>query len=367
MHRHRPARRRRPQVRRPDATDLSGSSRFRLVAFRSRAASISWGILGALAICGSLLLSLPSFEESQPVPRPWSLWLSTNAPTEGGLGEPNWLLNMSIVADRSCRTATVTGSLKWELKELNSNVQPQPNRYILGVAGAHILSFESRDSDNVEPNLTRQWHTIPISQIGGADVITVPAPFWPYSPVTQAEFRFKITAAHPAGFHSCYLTSPLMGKVNHEDGYEPDPRVDSAISAFVEHHHGSENLGEQIALDAVVEMAVTGQEPEAAVASAAIATQPDRIVTTCTTRESGGLEVESEIDRFAPYRQSRTYRPCASVHRFQYRNVQASITKYTYLSGILLSAGMTMFLDALMGATAAVASRARRRIKPKAG
>jgi hypothetical protein len=130
---------------------------------------------------------------------------------------------------------------------------------------------------------------------------------WPYSPVTQAEFRFKSTAAHPAGFHSCYLTSPSMGKVNYEDGYEPEPRVDSAISAYVEHHHGSKNLGEQIALDAVVEMAVTGREPEAAVASAAIATQPDRI-----------------------------------------------------------SAGMTMFLDALMGATAAAASRARRRTKPNA-
>jgi hypothetical protein len=30
-----------------------------------------------------------------------------------------------------------------------------------------------------------------------------------------------------------------MGKVNHEDGYAPEPKVDSAISAFVQHHHGS--------------------------------------------------------------------------------------------------------------------------------
>jgi hypothetical protein len=27
----------------------------------------------------------------------------------------------------------------------------------------------------------------------------------------QAEVKFKITAAHPAGFHSCYLTKPLDG------------------------------------------------------------------------------------------------------------------------------------------------------------
>jgi len=361
MYRHRLARRRRPQVRRPDTTDLSGPSGFRLVAFRSRTARISWGIFGALAICGSLLLALPSFEESPPVPRPWSLWLSTNAPTEGGLSEPNWLLNMTIVADRSCRTATVTGSLQWQIKELNSDVQPQPDRYILGVAGAHILSFESRDIDDIKPNLTRQWHTTPISRIEGADVIAVPAPFWPYSAITQAEFRFKISAAHPAGFHSCYLTSPSMGRVNYEDGYDPEPKVHSAVEAFVEHHHGSEYLGEQIALDAVVEMAVMGQEPEAAAASAAVATQPGRVVTTCNTRETGGLEVEREIDRFAPYRQSRAYRPCASVQRFQSRNVQASITKHTYLSGILLSAGMVMFFDALMGATAVVVSRTRRR------
>jgi hypothetical protein len=112
-----------------------------------------------------------------------------------------------------------------------------------------------------------------------------------------------------------------------------------------------------------MEMAVTGQEPEAAAASAAVATQPGRVVTTCNTRKAGKLEVEGELDRFAPYRQNRADRPCASVQRFQSRNVQASITKYTYLSGIFLSAGMAMFLDALMGDTAAVAARVRR--KPK--
>src|SRR5579862_6363586 len=193
MHRRTHKRRLRPLPQRANSVDLGHSSKFRLVAFRSRVARLSWGILGAAAIAGSLLLALPSFEEDPPVPQPWSLWLSTNAPTEGGLNEPNWLLNMAMVADHSCRTATVTGTLQWQLKELDSEPQPEPDRYILGVSGARILSFESRDVDYDKLSLSRQWHTVPISHIKSADVIAVPAPFWPYSQVTQAEFRFTIT------------------------------------------------------------------------------------------------------------------------------------------------------------------------------
>jgi hypothetical protein len=343
---------------RAGTADLARSSKFRLVSFRSQTARLAWGFLGALAIGGSLLLALPSFEENAPVPQPWNLWLSTNAPSEGGLNEPNWLLNMTMVADRSCRTATVTGSLQWQPKELNADPQLQPDRYILGVGGAHILSFESRDVDVDKPRLSRQWHTIPIFRVKGTDMIVVPAPFWPYSPITQAEFRFEVTAVHPAGFHSCYLTSPSMAKENNEDDYDPDPKVQRAVETFVDHHHDPRHLGEQIPLDAIVEMGVTGQEPEAAAASAAVATQPGRVVITCNTRETGGLEVEHETDRFAPHRHSRADRPCASVQRFQARNVQAAINKHSYLSGIFLTAGMTMLFDALMGVTAALASRA---------
>jgi hypothetical protein len=350
-----------PHPRRPKSVDPH-SLTLRFVAFRNRASRISWGITGALTVCGSLLLALPSFDESPPVPRPWSLWLSTNAPTGGGLDEPNWLLNMTIVADKDCRTATVIGSLQWRIKELDSVVSPQPNRYILGVEGTKVLSFESRDIDEAEPRFTQQWHSTAMSSTEGANVVEIPAPFWPNS-LERAEFRLKVTAVRPAGFHSCYLTSPGIGGPAEEIGPRPEPPIRSVIQTFVVAHHSPENLTDQIALDAVMEMAVPGQEPEAAVDSAAVASQPAGAVTTCSTHETGGLTVEGEIDRFAEYRKNRANRPCAGVQRFQSRNLQATLTKHTYISGILLSAGMVMFLDALMGTTAAVASRARRKTK----
>jgi hypothetical protein len=338
------------------------SPKIRFVAFRSRASRICWGAIGVIAICGSLFLALPSFNESPPVPRPWSLWLSTNAPTSGGLHEPNWLLSMTIIADRDCRTATVTGSLRWKIKEVDSDVNPEPKRYILGVEDVQVLSFESRDIDEDEPRLTQQWHSTAMSHTEGANLVEILAPFWPDS-LERAEFRLKVTAVHPAGFHSCFLTSPGIGGPGEEIDPRPEPKIRSAVETFVESHHSPENLTSQIALDAVMEMADPGQEPEAAIASAAVATQPGGAVTTCSTHETRGLTVEGEIDRFAQYRQSRAKRPCAGVRRFQPRNLQASLTRRTYISGVLLSAGMAMFIDALMGATAAAVSRARRKAK----
>lgn len=362
MHRRKLRRPHRPQPQRPESVAHLHSRRIRLVAFRSRASRISWGAIGALAVCGSLFLALPSFDEGPPVPRPWSLWLSTNAPTSGGLDEPNWLLSMTILADRGCRTATVTGSLQWKIKELDSVINPEPDRYILGVEGVQILSFESRDLDEAEPRFTQQWHSTAMSRTEGASLVEIPAPFWPDS-LERAEFRLKVTAAHPAGFHSCYLTSPGIGGPREEIGFYPEPKIRSAVETFAESHHSPDNLMNQIALDAVMEMAVPGQEPEAAAASAAVATQPGGAVTTCSTHETGGLTVEGEIDRFAEYRQNRAKRPCAGVQRFQSRNLQASLTRHAYISGVLLSAGMAMFIDALMGATAAAVSRARRKTK----
>lgn len=362
MHRRKLKRRRRPHSQRPGSVVHFHSAKFRFVAFRSRASRISWGAVGALAVCGSLFLALPSFDESPPVPRPWNLWLSTNAPTSGGLDEPNWLLSMTIVADRGCRTATVTGSLQWKIKELSSIVRPEPDRYMLGVEGVQVLSFESRDIDEVEPRFTRQWHSTAMSPIEGANLVEIPAPFWRNS-LERAEFRLKVTAARPAGFHSCYLTSPGIGGPGEEIGSRPEPKIHSAVETFAESRRIPENLTNQIALDAVMEMAVPGQEPEAAAASAAVATQPGGAVTTCSTHETGGLTVAGEVDRFAEYRQNRAKPPCAGVQRFQARDLQASLTKHTYISSVLLCAGMAMFIDALMGATATAVSRARRKTK----
>jgi hypothetical protein len=353
--------RRRPHPQRSASSVDAHSPKFRLVAFRSRASRITWGIVGALAVCASLSLALPSFEEGPPVPRPWSLWLSTNAPTDGGLSEPNWLLNMTIVADKDCRTATVTGALQWQIKELDSVVRPRPNRYILGVEGTHVLSLEVRDIDEVDRRLTQPWRPIALSQVEGASLVEIPAPFWPDS-FASAEFRLKVTAAHPAAFGSCYLTSPGIGGPAEEVSSYPE-KIRSAVETFTESRRGSENLSDQLALDAVMESTVPGQEPEAAVVSAVAASQPGGAMTTCSTRDADGLTPEGEIDRFAEYRQNRAQRPCAGVKRFESRNLQASLAKHTYLSGVLLSAGMGMFLDALMGATVAVASRVRRKTK----
>jgi hypothetical protein len=360
MYRRRPRRDHRPR-RRPTTRTEAIPPRARSVTFRSQATRLLWGLIGALALAGSLVLALPSLGESPPVPRPWGLWLSTNAPKFGGLNEPNWLLTMTIAADRGCRTAVVTGALRWTIKELNAVVRPQPDRYILGVEGTHVLSLETRDIDQAEPRLTEPWHAVYMSHFDSARMVEIPAPFWPNS-LERAEFRLKIAAAHPAGFNSCYLTSPGIGGPREEVDSTSEPRLSSVVGEFIEAHHGNtENLDTPIALDAAIEMIVPGQEPEAALTDAAASAQPGAAVITCSTHEAGGVTAEGEIDRFGEYLRNRARRPCAGVQRFQSRNLQASLTRHTYLSGILLSAGMAMFIDALMGATAIAASRARRK------
>jgi hypothetical protein len=101
-----------------------------------------------------------------------------------------------------------------------------------------------------------------------------------------------------------------------------------------------------------MEMMVPGEEPEAALSNAAIANQPGGAVTTCSTRESRGQTVKGEIDRFTEYRRNRAEPPCAGVQRFQSRDLQASLNRRSFISGILLTAGMGMLIDSLMGATA---------------
>jgi hypothetical protein len=74
---------------------------------------------------------------------------------------------MMLVTNSDCRTATLTGSLQWKIKEVDSVVQPEPDRYILGVEGVRVLGLETRDIDHTDPSLTRQWHSTPVSLIEG--------------------------------------------------------------------------------------------------------------------------------------------------------------------------------------------------------
>lgn len=340
------------------------SQKFRYVAFRGLGPRIAWGVVGTLSLFGSFLFALPTFAKDQPTPRPWSLWLSTNAPANGGLSEPNWLLRMKIVADDNCQTATVTGALQWKIKEVNSIVDPQPDRYILGVEGIRVLALETSGVNLNDPKLTQRWHSTPMPRTEQANVVEISAPFWPDS-LEPAEFRLKVTAAHPAGFRSCYLTSPGIGGPREGLGPDREPQISAAVEEFAVAHHSQENLLQQLTLDAVMEMIVPGQEPEAAVANANLAAQPGGTVTTCSTRSTRGLESDGEVDRFSEYLRNRAGRPCAGVQRFQSRDLQASLTKHVFISGLLLSAGMAMLLDALMGATDAVISRTKTRRKPK--
>jgi hypothetical protein len=146
-------------------------------------------------------------------------------------------------------------------KEVDSVVRPEPNRYLLGVEGTHVLLLETRDIDAINPRLTQRWHAIAMPQIERANLVEIPAPFWPNS-LERAEFRLKVTAAEPAAFGSCYLTSPGIGGPAEEVGSYPEPKIRSAVETFTSSHHSPLNLSDQIGLDAVMEMAAPGQEPE---------------------------------------------------------------------------------------------------------
>jgi hypothetical protein len=315
----------------------------------------SW-VLAAFVFLGvGIYVALPAFQAERPVPRPWSLWLSTNALTIGGLNEPNWLLRMTTKADRDCHTATVIGALQWKIQEVNSVVTPEPNRYILGVEGVRVLSLETRGIDHLNPALTQQWHTTPMSQVQGAYVAEVRAPLWPNN-VEPAEFRMKITAAHSAGVRSCYLTSPGLGEAREGAPPEEESNLDSAVGTFADSRHDPSNFIWPIALDAVDEMSVPGQEPEAAATNAALAEQPGAAVTTCSTHPAGPLIAHGEIDRFGEYRQSRAKRPCAGVWRFQTRDRQAFLSGSTFISGILLGGALGILITAAMGFSVVVSA-----------
>jgi hypothetical protein len=199
-----------------------------------------------------------------------------------------------------------------------------------------------------------------MSQVEGARVVEIAAPLWRNN-VDPAEFRMKLKAAHSAGVRSCYLTSPGLGEAREGAPPEEESNLDSAVRTFAGSRHDPDNLEWPIALDAIDEMSVRGQEPEAAATNAALAEQPGAAVTTCSTHPTGGLTAHGEIDRFAEYRESRAKHPCAGVWRFQTRDRQAFLSGSSFISGILLAAAVGILITVAMGFTVIVSTVHKRR------
>jgi hypothetical protein len=342
-----------PRTRR--APRISGSSARhpplrppRLVSFRSLAVRLAYACVGLALLGASYIFARPTFEPVRPAPRPWRLWLSTNArtPNEDTHLAAGWLLRLNTLADDDCSRATVTGALEWDPQSLTDRVSPVPARYVIAIAEARVYRLETRSIDPRDRTRTYPWLTIPLHAVSGAEIAEVPVAHW-QGPGEPAEFRLTLAAVQPAGFESCYVMNPAIGDF-YERGNadEASPETTYAIDEFLKGRHVSANLGEPLYLDAIAESEVPGQEPEDAAGSARLTLHPRAAAISCTT-----YPAEAQVNESDPYSEAlsaRTARPCESVQLFRSSSLQATLTKHVFVAGLLASAGITILVEALL-------------------
>ena len=327
----------------------SPSRPLRLVSFRSHRVRFAWALFGVLLLIAAYFVAHPTFESNQTVPTPWRLWLSTDAttPNTNTHSSPGWLLRLNTAANDSCSQTIVTGALEWEPKEIAEPVSPIPTRYVIAIAGAQVSRLETRSVNPIDPLGTRRWHTTPLDAVSGAMVTEVRVAHW-QGPNEPAEFRLTVAAStQPAGFESCYVTSPAIGDF-YESGNadEAQPEAVFSVGRFLETRNVSSNLGEPLYLDTIAESEVPGQEPEDAAAPARLTLHPRAAVVTCTTFTS---ETHTqELDPYSEDLRTHTARPCAGVQLFRSSSLQATLTQHIFFSGLLASAAIAMLIEASM-------------------
>jgi hypothetical protein len=307
-----------------------------------------WTITCLLAAFGgSYLLLRPTLSSAPSPPPPWGLWLSTN--TESSQTHPNhepdWLLSLTIEAPKECRKpATVVGALQWRFKEVNLNydVKP-PTRLMLAVAGVPLRDVEMSSPEPAGARDTRTWNTVNIDRSEDAYVAQSAISNWA-TPGRAAEFRFKLLAAHPAGYGACYVTSPTLLDARHEgliEGEQEEWRgVGEGMSFYAEQHHFSENLGDALQLDAVTRMSVPNQEPDRAALDAGARVQRRSVILTCKTHEPPLSEATN--DRFYDYTRHVGERFCASIQTFRAHDASAKLELRKTLATILISVAVSM-------------------------
>ena len=345
---HRRERAARKGRRQPTGAHVSSS---RSASLRGRNARFTYSLIGIALVCGGLLIARPTFAVSRPAPQHWSLWLSTNATVSGSRHEPGWLLRLKVVAGHECEYETVTGALAWRPKEIVDPVKPTPARYVLAVEGARVQQLESRGIDRLGVDATSGWQPRRLHPIEGAEAVEIPVPHWQY-PDAPAEFRLIVDAARPAGFESCYLTSPGISVLEDTATGEEGAPIQFAAETLVKNPQDQTNLTAPIWVDAVVEMSVAEQETEAATTGAVLAAHPGAAVVTCTTREGRS---SGEPDPFSDALRRSNDRPCASIQRFRSAALQADLTEHGVFSGLLMSAGIAILVAAFL--TGGVRSR----------
>jgi hypothetical protein len=327
----------------------SPSRPLRLVSFRSRRVRLVWACAGAAVLGASYLVARPTFEPVRPPPRPWRLWLSTDAktPNSNKHSSPGWLLRLNTLADNRCSHTIVTGALEWSPREITDPVSPVPTRYVIAIAEAHAYQLETRSINPYNLPGTETWHKTPLHAVSGAKVAEVLVAHWQH-PGQPAEFRLTLAASQSAGFESCYVTSPAIGDF-YESGNadEGQPETTFSVSEFLEQRpHASANLQEPLYLDAISESEVPEQGPEDAATSALLTLHPRAAITSCTT-----LSTKPYSEELDPYREdlsARAARPCASVQLFRSSSLQATLTRHGYFSGLLATIGIAMLIEALM-------------------
>jgi hypothetical protein len=217
---------------------------------------------------------------------------------------------------------------------------------VIAVAETEVLRLETRSPDPRNLSATETWHTTPLHDVSGAEIAEVPVAHW-QGPSTPAEFRLTLAAARPAGFRSCYVTSPSI-----DDFYEPGNAVEAqpdrvfSVSTFLERRRARASLEEPLYLDAIVESEVAGQEPQDLSAPAHLTSHPRAAISTCTTYPNEGHG--KEVDSYRADLNSRSSRPCAGVQMFRSSSLQATLTQRGFWAGLIASAGLAILIEALV-------------------
>jgi len=321
--------------RRPSA----GKARFRTVIFGSRRARLVWGLAGLLALAGGFLLARPSFDRSAPAALPWGLWIGTDSPYAPNAGH---LLQMRVEANGCGEPVVATGSLDWAPADRwfrhHSSEELIPGRLVLGIAGATVIGAEVRDFRR------RRWRPIQVRPYHGIAVADGRVRGTRGYGEPEVRFRLLLDAPAASGFEACSVASPAL--LEYQGGEKVFERA-TEVFGYLEGHvdHDVERVEAFDVSDGLIWMKVAGHQPDRSMLTTGTGVRGNRVLVTCTSSRYSG----SSRDPFSYFRQAVEEPSCATVQTFRAAGAEETLSERIFFAGILISAGVALLIEALIG------------------
>jgi len=314
--------------------------KLRTVTFSSGRARALWAVVGFAGLGGGYWLVAPTFDGTSAPPKPWGLFVTSNVQESGHGQNHSWFLNLEIAGHSDCRRpATATGEVSFDEGKHPKPFTHRPTRLVLGIAGIHVLRAEIRGPEY------RNWREVPIARYDGTTIAEGHVARWRYAD-EEVGFRLTLMASHPAGFRSCYETSPALFQFKGEDT-QAWVNASSNTEIYLRERHKHGRLAGESLTDAAMQMSVTGQEADRSALDASAQVHHGNATLNCTA-----LLPESPPEfRDDPYFYTRTLRgesSCASVQTFRATDAADSLNRRVFFGGILISAAVGILLEVFL-------------------